>query len=475
MYELHPTPGIMHHYLWRHIIAIASLVCLSLFLFEKIQDIEYNSSWEEKRMVWQLHLEQMKSERNHLRTFKKMQKNSSLLQHAYYEFLAGTIPQEKKLLTVGIYSVHSPHGNHLLDTLQSLFQVSSEDELKYITVLVYLSDPDLERLSQTVTNISSLFKQHIEDKKLLVIHGLLKGSPLPGYLNNISHSSSCEVLRFRQKVDYALLMNFASKLSEYFLMIGDNVHCSPKFVSAIYWALSAWKEIPWVILEFSNLSFSGKVIHTSDLSRLITFFFLFPKDTPDLLLSNFGFLLGQTVPIRFIPKLFYSWDNYSTSEDTCNQEEEGKEEEEDFGKPNNPPAKIYTNMMMRSSHLPAHAYFLNESYFLTEYPIPGNKLTLIFDQPLKVIRVQVLTGFGRQGLYRLEQAQVELGSEPIQEEGCTSYILLGPLVKGILDQKVFYKEDSVGAVRCVQLLVTAAQKSNACIRMIKIWIKTEKG
>ncbi|XP_077013559.1 alpha-1,3-mannosyl-glycoprotein 4-beta-N-acetylglucosaminyltransferase-like protein MGAT4E [Tamandua tetradactyla] len=466
----------MHHYFWRYIIAIVSLVLLSFFLYGRIQDGEYKLLMEEKkRNMWQQHLEQIQYENeNHLRTFKKMQKNSPLLQYANYRFLAGTIPQEKKLLTVGISSVHHPHGSDLLDTLQSLFHVSSEPELKYITVLVHLSDPDPGWLSQKVANISSLFKQHIETQKLLVIHGFLNSSFLPGDLNNTNHSSSCEALYFRQKADYALLMNVASNLSDYFLMIGD-VHFVPKFVSAIYWALSSWKEMRWVILEFSSLSFSGKVFHTSDLSRLTSFFFLFPKDTPtDLLLSNFGSLLGQTAPIRLIPNLFYSQDNSSPSEDTCNPEEGGKEE--DLGKPTNPPGKIYTNMAVGKSHLPKNTHFLNDVYFLTEYAIPGNMLIFIFNQSLKVTRVQVLTGIGKQGLYRLKQGQVELGYEPVREKrGCAVYLLLGPLVKGKLDQKVFYKEDSVGAVKCIQLLVTAPQESKVYIRMIKIWIESEEG
>ncbi|XP_004482016.2 alpha-1,3-mannosyl-glycoprotein 4-beta-N-acetylglucosaminyltransferase-like protein MGAT4E [Dasypus novemcinctus] len=465
----------MYLCLWRYIIAAVSLDLLGFILQENNQEhVEYSLLTEEKkRIVWRLHQEQIKSENeNHLRTFKKMQKNSPLLQHANYRLLAGTIPGENKLLTVGISSAHSRHRNHLLDTLQSLFQASSEHELKYITVLVHLSDIEPKWLSQTVTNISSLFKQHIEDKKLLVIHGLLKGSPLPGDLNNISHSSSCDVLRFRQKVDYALLMNFASKLSEYFLMIGDNVHCSPKFVSAIYWALSAWKEIPWVILEFSNLNFSGKVFHTSDLSRLTSFFLLFPKDTPtDLLLSEFRFLLAQNIPIRFSPSIFRHMGNYSVLEDTCFP----VENEKVFDEPDNPLASVTTNMITEYTSSPQYAYILNEDCFITRNPFRGSYLTVILERPQKVIRIVVLTGSHKNGMYRLEQGQVELGYYPIEDpRGCTLYSLLGPLVEGNLDQRVFHEEDSVEELSCIRLTVLATQESWLLIRQIKVWTEPEE-
>ncbi|KAM6217318.1 alpha-1,3-mannosyl-glycoprotein 4-beta-N-acetylglucosaminyltransferase-like protein MGAT4E [Rhynchocyon petersi] len=370
---------------------------------------------------------------------------------------------------MGIPSLHHPHGSDIVSTLKSLFQTSSEIEQNYIVVLVHLLNPDPEWLNQTVTNISGLFKPHIEAQKLLVIHGLLNGSSLPGDANDFNRFSSCEAFHSRQKIDYALLMSFASNLSDYFLMVGDNSHCTPRFVSTVYWTLRAWKEIPWaVMLEFSNLNFSGKVFHTSDLSRLSSFFFLF-QDTPaSLLLSSFRFLLGQKVPISFQPDLFHTRKNANTSENPCSQVEEKEEDDE----PENPPAQIRTNMLPKGHHPPEHAYFLNENYFQTEFIIPGSRYTVIFDESHLVSRVQVLTGVGKRGHYRVEHGQVELGFEPVQEKaGCTYWNLLGPLVRGKLDQKVYYENDFVGRVRCVKLLVTNFQDSITRIAQIKIWIK----
>ncbi|XP_037662121.1 alpha-1,3-mannosyl-glycoprotein 4-beta-N-acetylglucosaminyltransferase-like protein MGAT4E [Choloepus didactylus] len=470
-----PGPSIMNHFLWRYIIVAVSLVFLGFIFQENNQEhVEYSLSMEEKRRtVWQLLQEEIKSEnKKHLETFKKMRKNYPLLQHTNYKFLAGTIPQEKKLLTVGISSVHRPRGSDLLSTLQSLFHASSEPELKYITVLVHLSDPDPEWLSQTVANISSLFKQHIEAQKLLVIHGFLNDPSLPEDLNNTNHFSSCEALYFRQKADYALLMNFASNLSDYFLMIGDDVHFAPKFVYAIYWALSAWKEIHWVILEFSSLSFSGKVFHTSDLSRLTSFFFLFPKDTPtDLLLSKFRFLLAQDIPIRFSPSIFHHMHNYSVVEDTCFP----VDKEKVFDEPDNPLASVITDMMTVGNFFPQYAYILNEEYYATLDPLKGNHLTVILERPQKVTRIVVLTGFHKEGMYQLQQGQVELGYDPMEDsKGCARYTLLGPLVEGNLDQMVFYEDDSVEELSCIRLLVLASQDSWLLVRQIKVWTEPEE-
>ncbi|XP_045392227.1 alpha-1,6-mannosyl-glycoprotein 4-beta-N-acetylglucosaminyltransferase-like [Lemur catta] len=368
-----------------------------------------------------------------------MQQRSPLLQHAKYKVLAGAPPQQKKLLTVGISSVQHPRGSYLLDTLQSVFEASSEPEQKSIVVLVHLSDPDPEWLRQTAANISRLFAPHIDARKLLVIHGLLGGSPLPGNLSDANHASPCEALYSRQKVDYALLMNFASSLSDYFLLMEDHVRCSPKFVSSIYWALSAWEELPWVILEFSSLHISGKVFHTSDLSRLTSFFLLFLNTPAPLLLSEFHLLLAQNIPICFTPSVLHHVGTFSAVEESCFPVEKDKA----FGEPDNPIATVVTDMETSLDMIPQYAYTLNQESYSVLDLLKGNHLTVILERPQKVTRIAVLTGLDNGKRYRLQQGQVELGYGPVAEtKDCAHYTLLGPLVEGNLDQRVFSEEDS---------------------------------
>lgn len=373
---------------------------------------------------------------------------------------------------MGISSAQHPQGSALSHTLQSLFQASSEPELDCIVVLVHLSDPDPAWLHQTVTNISGLFRARIEAQQLLVIHGHLSGSLVPGDLGHINAASPCEAVYSRQKADYALLMTFAVSLSEYFLMVEDHVDCAPKFVSTIYWALAAWKERPWVTLEFSSLSFSGKVFHSRDLPRLTTFLLLFPKDTPThLLLSEFRLLLAQHVPIRFSPSVFYPAGNYSASEDTCFP----VEKEVAFGEPDNPVANVLTDMSPVRDVLPQYAYVLNEEGYITLDALRGNYLVVIMEKPQKVIRIEVLTGVDQEGQYRLQQGQVELGYSPLaHSSGCARYTLLGPLVQGNLDQRVFYEEGTVEQLSCVRLLVLASQDSWLLIRQIRVWTQPEE-
>lgn len=51
---------------------------------------------EKKKILQQLNQEQISSEsKNHLKTFKEMQRSSPVLQQANYKVLAGARPQEK--------------------------------------------------------------------------------------------------------------------------------------------------------------------------------------------------------------------------------------------------------------------------------------------------------------------------------------------------------------------------------------------
>ena len=368
---------------------------------------------------------------------------------------------------MGVSSVLHPRESCLLDTLRSLFQASSGPELDCVVVLVPLSDSDPERLSQTVANISDLFRTHIEARQLLLVRGQLGGPPPLGTLRPEDRPSPCGALYSAQKADHALLMSFAANLSEYFLMLADRVRCMPKFISSIYWTLSAWKELPWVTLEFSSLSFAGKVFRSSDLPRLASFLLVFPKDTPThLLLSEFPLLLAQNTPIRFGSSVFYHVSNRSGPESACFP----ADKEKVFGEPDNPSGSVRTDMVALPTNVPQYAYTLTRESFASLSPVRGNYLTVILEEPQKVIRVEVLTGSDRESKFRLQQGRVELGYGPLDDlGGCARYTLLGPVVEGRLDQMVSYEEDSLEALGCIRLLVLEAQESWLLIRQIKVW------
>ncbi|XP_051003398.1 alpha-1,3-mannosyl-glycoprotein 4-beta-N-acetylglucosaminyltransferase-like protein MGAT4E [Acomys russatus] len=457
--------------LWRCIGVAALLVVLRFFLQEKEATcVEHKTSLDEKmKIIQQIAHEKIGSEmNNHLKYFTEMQRNPPALLHANYTLLAGDSFQAKRLLTVGISSERHTNESYLLDTLRSLFQASSERDLEYMLVLVLLSDTDPKWLHQTVGNISGLFMPHIESGRLLVVHGLL-GSSLAKSRN---HTSPCGKLYSRQKTSSVLLMNFARNFSDYFLMLGDNVRCAPRFLSDIYWAVLGWKQLPWVTLDFSSMKTSGKVFHTRDLSRLISYLLLFPKDTPThLLLSEFSLLLSQNVPIHFSPSIFYHMGSYSEFEDTCFPGEQNK----DLGEPDNPVATVFTDMLGIWLSVPQSAYILNDDCFWALNPIEGNYLLVVLDKPQKIIRVAVVTGSKKTMLNFLQHGQLLVGYSLMDyPKRCAHYTLVGPLVRGQLDQMVFYEGDSVKEMSCIKLLVTASHDYPIKITQIRVWTEVEE-
>ena len=141
-----------------------------------------------------------------------------------------------------------------------------------------------------------------------------------------------------------------------------------------------------------------------------------------------------------------------------------------FGEPDNPTASVRTDMVVLSTNIPQYAYTLNRESFATLSPVRGNHLTVILEEPQKVIRIEVLTGSDKESKYQLQQGRVELGYGPLDDlGGCARYTLLGPVVEGHLDQMVSYEEDSLEALGCIRLLVLEAQESWLLIRQIKVW------
>uniref|UniRef100_A0A4X2K1L2 MGAT4 conserved region domain-containing protein n=1 Tax=Vombatus ursinus TaxID=29139 RepID=A0A4X2K1L2_VOMUR len=366
-----------------------------------------------------------------------------------------------EILTVGLSSMQSPTGRYLMSTLRSVFRVSSKNELKHITVLVHLADSDPDWLNETVSTIVSHFTPQILRGQLLVIH-----APSAAYQHlwaqpyTVFNFSDIKSFQSKQMLDYAFLMSFAANLSDYFLMIEDNIWCTRHFVTTILQELEARKDKPWTIMESANHGLVGKLCHSRDLPKLAGFLLLFYQDeSPDLLLFHFRSLQGQQDPIHLSAFLFYHFDSYSSFFE--------KFQEYNFDIPDNPPAFIYTDMQTLQNYLPKNVYSLDETFFLAPDAVPGHQLIVILNKNSNVIRVQVLTGTAVEKLQSLE-GKVELGSNPTGEsKHCTKYTFLGQLWDGQLDCRVRYRQTGHG-VSCVRLVVTSP-KPWVLVRHINIW------
>uniref|UniRef100_A0A8D1C8G9 MGAT4 conserved region domain-containing protein n=1 Tax=Sus scrofa TaxID=9823 RepID=A0A8D1C8G9_PIG len=375
------------------------------------------------------------------------------------------LPASPAWLTVGISSRSWLDRSSLLSTLLSLFRATSKAEQKHLTVLVHLADLDLPELRETVFHLSSLFSPQLLAGQLLLIHA--PPDAYPAEASNRGPAWHPDSVFSRQNLEHAYLVSSAARLSEYFLLLEDNAFCAPSFLSHIQWKVDTMKSEPWVLLEFSNMGFLGKLFHSRDLPVLAHFLLLFYTEKPlDRLIPHFRTLLAQKDPILCRPFLFYQRNSFQASNDSWKASDAQRKSPRG---PHNPPGAVFTNMKVFDVHFPWEAYTLDESFFWTHGVRAGNHLTVILNQSANLRRVQVLTGTIVDGTHALEKGQVELGYDP---EGvpqhCTSFALLGRLWEGQLDQEIWPR--SMGYdVSCVRLMANTDQVGSLIIRHIYLW------
>ncbi|XP_061487776.1 alpha-1,6-mannosyl-glycoprotein 4-beta-N-acetylglucosaminyltransferase-like [Rhineura floridana] len=390
-----------------------------------------------------------------------------------YRYLAGIPPFEKKFLTVGLCSVKRKRENYLLETLRSVFEQSTHEELKEMVVVVHLVDPDEEWNAQVLEKIARRFALQVLLGRLLVIHTPAEYyPPLEGLKRNFNDAEDRVRFRSKQNVDYAYLMNFAANLSTYYLMVEDDVRCSKSFFTAIRKAVASREGSYWVTLEFSKLGYIGKLYHTSDLPRLAEFLMLFYQEMPcDWLFVHFRLLLTQKEVIRFKPSLFQHIGHYSSFQNTENKLKDEDFEEDPSTFPDNPPADMITDIKTFENYLPNKAYSNVEDYFWGKTPSAGNSFIVVFKQATRIFRIQIRTGSEQRPGDYLRAGLVELGTQKYRSGlRCSSYVPIGHFEHGNFDKQNL-ESSAVSAPKCVRIMVTLNQSEWLIISSISIWTK----
>lgn len=342
-----------------------------------------------------------------------------------------------------------------------------------MVVVVHLADSDQEWNAQVAANIAKRFAHQLLLGRLLVIHAPHEYYPtLEGLKQNFNDARDRVKFRSKQNVDYAYLMNFAANLSTYYLMIEDDVHCAKNFFSAIRRVLESHKSSYWVTLEFSKLGYIGKLYHSSDLPQLSRFLLLFYQEMPcDWLLGHFRLLLTQKEVIRFKPSLFQHIGFYSSFQSTENKLKDEDFEEDPAALPDNPPADMITDIDSFENYLPNKAYSNTEGYFWGKAPSAGKSFTIVFKQPVHILRIQIQTGSEKRKEDYLQAGLVELGTQKKRDgKGCNMYTSVGPFEKGNFNRQDLQNRIA-SAPECIRIVVTQDQSEWLIIRSISIWTK----
>ncbi|CAB1444393.1 unnamed protein product [Pleuronectes platessa] len=278
----------------------------------------------EKRRLGETLMHPANSER-YVHTFRDLSNFSGTI-NVTYRYLAGNPLPRKKYLTIGLSSVKRKKGNYLLETIKSIFDQSSYEELKEIVVVVHLADFDLVWCENLVQEITRKFAHHIISGRLLVIQAQEEYYPsLDGLKRNYNDPEDRVRFRSKQNVDYAFLLNFCTNLSHFYMMLEDDVRCSRNFLTALKKVITSREGSYW--------------------------------EMPcDWLLIHFRGLLAQKDAIRFKPSLFQHMGYYSSYKGAENKLKDDDFEEDSIDIPDNPPASLYTNINVFENYDTPKAY-----------------------------------------------------------------------------------------------------------------------
>ncbi|XP_039736174.1 alpha-1,3-mannosyl-glycoprotein 4-beta-N-acetylglucosaminyltransferase B isoform X2 [Pteropus medius] len=305
-------------------------------------------------------------------------------------------------VVMGIPSVRREVHSYLTDTLHSLISELSPQEKEDSVIVVLIAETDSQYTSVVTENIKALFPTEIHSGLLEVI------SPSPHFYPDFSRLRESfgdpkERVRWRtkQNLDYCFLMMYAQSKGIYYVQLEDDIVAKPSYLSTMKnFALQQPSE-DWMILEFSQLGFIGKMFKSLDLSLIVEFILMFYRDKPiDWLLDHILWVKvcnpekdakhcdrqKANLRIRFKPSLFQHVGTHSSLAGKIQ-----KLKDKDFGKQAlrkehvNPPAEVSTSLKTYQ-HFTLEKAYLREDFFWAFTPAAGDFIRFRFFQPLRLER-----------------------------------------------------------------------------------------
>ncbi|XP_055950838.1 alpha-1,3-mannosyl-glycoprotein 4-beta-N-acetylglucosaminyltransferase C-like [Argiope bruennichi] len=309
----------------------------------------------------------------------------------------GTVPSFKKYLTIGIPTVSRKKENYLHQTLQSVIDSMDDAEKRNVTILVLYVDTDGDVRKKRAKETAYKFASSIKSGLLLLYQILPEFYPEENATRR-TFNDSVERIKWRSKqvLDFAVLLMYSQNISEYFLILEDDVVTTPHFVMSIKKFVQEKGDSDWVSLTFSSFFIIGRLFKNQDLNKLREFLILFHLEKPvDLLIMQFLDLLvpSKTIVTRRIPGLFQHIGLFSSLEGKVQKAKDrsftGASRVYHF---NNPPADIVTTLGVYRKHYPELCYYDSNKYFWGSAPKRNDTFDVILREPVKVKRIFISSG-----------------------------------------------------------------------------------
>ncbi|TKC40493.1 hypothetical protein EI555_009661 [Monodon monoceros] len=328
-------------------------------------------------------------------------------------------------VVMGIPSVRREVHSYLTDTLHSLISELSPQEKEDSVIVVLIAEASglghgsrghseedtrhkITRRMKTATFRRKKLSE-VQSFPTEIHSGLLEViSPSPHFYPDFSRLRESfgdpkERVRWRtkQNLDYCFLMMYAQSKGIYYVQLEDDIIAKPNYLSTMKnFALQQPSE-DWMILEFSQLGFIGKMFKSLDLSVIVEFILMFYRDKPiDWLLDHILWVKvcnpekdakhcdrqKANLRIRFKPSLFQHVGTHSSLAGKIQ-----KLKDKDFGKQAlrkehvNPPAEVSTSLKTYQ-HFTLEKAYLREDFFWAFTPAAGDFIRFRFFQPLRLER-----------------------------------------------------------------------------------------
>uniref|UniRef100_A0A7N6BG78 Alpha-1,3-mannosyl-glycoprotein 4-beta-N-acetylglucosaminyltransferase B n=1 Tax=Anabas testudineus TaxID=64144 RepID=A0A7N6BG78_ANATE len=305
-------------------------------------------------------------------------------------------------IVMGVPSVKREVHSYLTDTLSSLMSELSAAEKDDCVIVVLIAEADQQYASSVADNLKRLFPAEIQSGLLEVVSPSVHFYPDFSRLRE-SFGDPKERVRWRtkQNLDYCFLMMYAQSKGTYYVQLEDDIVARPNYFTTMKnFALQQPSE-EWMILEFSQLGFIGKMFKSLDLSLIVEFILMFYKDKPiDWLLDHIMWVKvcnpekdakhcdrqKANLRIRFKPSLFQHVGTHSSLAGKIQ-----KLKDKDFGKQTlhkghaNPLAEVTTSLKTYQ-HFTLEKAYLGEDFFWAFTPVAGDFIRIRFFTPVRIER-----------------------------------------------------------------------------------------
>lgn len=214
-------------------------------------------------------------------------------------------------MTIGISTIQRIKSgkkiSYIEHCVESHLKPLSDAEKEEISIVILLGDDDVEKRLYIQRSIMKAFPAYVENGTIKLIYVPQRYyQPLENIPQTYGDPPWRVKWRSKQTLDFSFLTYFCHGLADYYLHLEDDIQSDPNYYQIIKEDLSDKKIMaePWIMRQYWNMGFIGKLIKNDYLKALADYWNLFYYEMP--LDWTYMFLLkatlierGQVVSRRF--------------------------------------------------------------------------------------------------------------------------------------------------------------------------------